>query len=734
MDIGHFSKRPGLAADLLAMPRLWGSSLELVLASLFLNLLSLALPLVLMQVYDRIVPNDSMSTLAWLVGGFLCALLIESGLRLCRSTITNWSAARFEHQLGTSALRRILDSRIDDFEKLGVGVYLDKFQAVSALRRFYAGQLLQVLMDLPFALLFWGVLYLLGGLVPALFAAGVIAAYLLSATLVRWAYHASRKRQNELGNRLYNYIIECLTGIHTVKALGVEEPMLRRHERLQADTARNNKSLNLRSHLPASLGGLFTQIMLFGVILTAGFEVIGGDITMGALAACSLIGTRLLGPFQRAAGFWVQQANVRIAKSQLHDLANLRTDNDPDAPSMPEDIDGALELEDVAFGYEKDNPVLQGVNLKVEPGEMLGIPASGERGTTTLLSLMAGILPPDEGRVLVDGVDLASVDHTDFTGRISLAWQSGGLFKGTIFDNICMFNPRYREKARDAAQLLGLDEEVSKLPKGYETMVGDKLHEGLPSGVVQRVALARALVVRPRILLLDNVSASMDQASEAVLLWLLDKLKGQMTMVVVTDDARILARCDRVMSLKGGGLVEEPDHGPAPESGKESDERCKAWMRWVMQTARRWSDVSGIVRTIGIEAVDEDHRIFTEYILELNVLIESLSRGKTGIEAVGLEKDIFKKILDYTTVHFQREEGIMKSRKSPGYAYHKVQHDIFSGMVDRFWQDFQAGRIHASDRLKLSILDWWINHINEVDYPTFVLESNFEECPMEAGP
>ena len=245
------------------------------------------------------------------------------------------------------------------------------------------------------------------------------------------------------------------------------------------------------------------------------------------------------------------------------------------------------------------------------------------------------------------------------------------------------------------------------------------------------MALARALVVRPRILLLDNVSSSMDQASESVLLWLLDKLKGGATMIMVTDDARILARCDRVLRLSRGRLVEEPSYGPAPAAEEETRARCKAWMRWVMQTARRWEDVRGIVRSIGIEAVDEDHRVFTEYILELNVLIEALSRGKAGMEAVEQELEILKKVLEYAEVHFRREEGIMMSQNLPGCDYHRRQHEVFRGMVRQVWDDFQAGRMHASDKLKLSILDWWINHINEVDYPTFILRSGFEECMEE---
>lgn len=727
MDIQRFATRPGLFSDLLIMPRLLGNSLELVLATLGVNLLSLALPLVLMQVYDRIVPNASLSTLTWLVVGFFAALVAESFLRICRSTITNWSGARFEHHLGTNAMGHVLDSRIDDFERDGVGVYLDRFAAVSTLRNYYAGQLLLVALDLPFAVLFLGVLYLLAGMNVTLYASGVISVYLLIICLVRLSYHALRQRQNELSNRRYNFVIECLSGIHTLKALGIEEPMLRRHERLQADMAENNMALNFRMHLPGILGNFFSRLMLFGIILVGGFAVIAGEITVGALLASSLIGMRLLGPFQKAATFWVQQANVRIAKNQLADLAALRTETVIKSLSLPEDIQGTLELDNVTFGYLPQHPVLDRLGLKVEQGEMVGISTAGGRGASTLLAVLAGHLPPDSGRVLVDGFDLAHVDHGDMSGRIAFVQQAGVLFKGTIFDNICLFNHRNREKARDAAQLLDLDKDVALLPKGYETQVGDKLHEGLPPGMVQRIALARALVVRPRILLMDNVGISLDQESESALLWLLGKLRGGVTLVIVSDDPRVLSLCNRVMELRGGALFEKPVPGAPHTIARDTEAMDQVWMRWVMQTARRWSDISGIVRSMNIPEVDNDHKVFTEYVLELNVLIEALNRGHAGLEAVEREKEIISKVMDYASIHFQREEKIMQSSQLPGLAYHKTQHELFSRMVNGIGKDFQAGRIHATDRLKLHILDWWISHINNVDYPSFVLKSNFQD-------
>ncbi len=150
------------------------------------------------------------------------------------------------------------------------------------------------------------------------------------------------------------------------------------------------------------------------------------------------------------------------------------------------------------------------------------------------------------------------------------------------------------------------------------------------------------------------------------------------------------------------------------------------WMRWVLQTARRWEDIAGIVQPIGIEVIDTDHRIFTEYVLELNGLIDSL-KDKTGSGVqIGLEKDIFRKILDYTQFHFAREEEIMQHMHLPGYVYHRRQHEYVFELVSGLCRDFEAGRVHISEKLKVTLLDWWVRHINVVDVGTFVRKEAFE--------
>ena len=216
---------------LFGVPRAWGGAVDLVLASLGVNVLSLAIPITLMQVYDRIVPAESYDTLIWLVALCFGAVAIEGLLRFMRAMVSAWMAARFEHIVGTEAVARILGSRLAEFRKHSLGAHIDRLNAVGMLRTFYAGQVFQVLLDVPFVAVFLlAVYYLLPNLVPVTLC--VAALFLLTILLVKKRFKKVRELQELQNDRRFDFILEVLGGIHFLKAQAFEEEMLRRYERL----------------------------------------------------------------------------------------------------------------------------------------------------------------------------------------------------------------------------------------------------------------------------------------------------------------------------------------------------------------------------------------------------------------------------------------------------------------------------------------------------------------------
>lgn len=555
MNLSYFKENRHPIRDITSMPLFLKSSPDLLLATVGINILGLALPIVLMQVYDRIVPTEATSTLLWLVIGFFVALILESVLRMARSTISNWISARFEHLISYAVVTRWLNSYLDKFEKDGAGVHLDRLRAINQLKNFYAGQAFQIFLDLPFALLFLAVIAFLGGWEVAAYLVIATLVFMIIIAMIKGWYTVNKRKQKDTSDRRYNFLVECLSGIHALKAITLEEPMLRRHERLMAESADRDYDVIFIGNIPVSLGTMFSHFMIFGVLFVGGSQAINGDISLGSLAACTLLSGRFFQPFKSLAGFWVRHADIVIAKNQVMKIAELEEEADPTAACLPPEIEGSIELQGVTFRYyERGKRILNNVYLNIQNKEMVCFQGQGSSGTTTLLSVIYGMLDPRAGQVRIGGMDMSNLCHNDFRGRIEYISQQGTLFNGTIYDNLTLFDPTLRDAALDAAALLGLDEVLSELPLGYETRVGNRLYEFLPTGVIQRICLARALSVRPRILLLDKINDAMDSDSEQLFFWLLEKLKGNCTIVMATANPQILSMADTVYQLSDGRL------------------------------------------------------------------------------------------------------------------------------------------------------------------------------------
>ncbi|MBF0240484.1 MAG: ATP-binding cassette domain-containing protein, partial [SAR324 cluster bacterium] len=518
MLIDQFKENENWVKGLMKMPHFAQNTFDLLLASAFINILSLALPLTLMQVYDRIIPHESMGTLTWLTIGCTTAVILEAVLRLSRSFISGWMAARFEHIVSCSAVERIMTSRIEQFEQFETGAHLDRLNAISTLRGFYAGQVFQVLLDLPFALIFlFAIWFLAGNLV--FFPIILMILFLGIVSYFKTNFQAARDNQMVVNDRRFNFIIEILSGIHAIKSMHMEEQILRRYARLQGQSAEINMETSRWSMLPANVGVLFSQITMYGIIGIGAGSVLDGFMTVGSLTACMMLGGRAMQPIQSAAGFWMRFSEASLARSRLQELAAMELETLPDTPPLPLDFEGAIELKGVSFRYDPQSAwVVKDANLKVEPNHIIAVMGENSGTTTTLLYLLMGMLKPETGSVLIDDYHITQWDTTELRQKIAYFPPTGVLFSGTIMENITMFDHSKHFAAMDAAALMGLDEHVANLPLGYQTRVGGQSTNFLPTGLIQRIAIARALVHRPRILLFDRANGVMDKETEEVVL------------------------------------------------------------------------------------------------------------------------------------------------------------------------------------------------------------------------
>ena len=545
----------------LAMP---GPGALVIVATLLVNVLALALPAVILQVYDRVLPNQSSNTLLLLGLGLTGVLVIDAALRFGRSTLAAWQAAQYEHRLNCTAVARYLDADLAAVDADPPGTQLDRFNAIQTLRAFYAGQGRMVLIDLPFIVLFLGLIWIIGGPVvaaPIL----VFSALAIVGTAIGIALRRALRQRADLDDRRQSFIIEVLHGIHSVKGMAMEGLMQRRYERLQEASAASTYRATFISNLAQSMSTVFAGLTIALVAGGGAVLAMRGALSLGELSACTLLASRALQPLLRGLGLWAQFQSHSVAKERAGQLLALPAENAAD-PVAPPDLSDAIEFDAMSFRYAPDAPRLfDAIDLKIKHGEFIAITGPTGCGKTTLLSLLGGLLTPTTGQVLFDGVDVAAADRRLLRQQIAYVPQQPTLFHGTILDNLTLFQGESRfGPALEAAHNLAIDGVISRLPDGYHTRVGDGAQEELPTGIKQSIATARALASQPRLLLFDEANCSLDPETEQALKATIAALHGKVTVVLASHRPSLLAQADRAYRIVGGRLILAHRPGTAP--------------------------------------------------------------------------------------------------------------------------------------------------------------------------
>lgn len=520
---------------------------SILLSSLGINIISLALPLVMLQVYERIIPNAALDTFAYLLFGLALVILLDGLLRMARSYSIAWQGSRFEHAMGRQTVSRLTETSLHDFSQEPIGRHLEHLQALDILRDFYGGSGLVNLLEAPFVLLFLVMIFLISGplgLVPlTLFvASGALA------VIVGRKVKSQITKRNKLDVQRYNFILEVLNGLQHVKSQAFEGFMLRRYERLQSSSAIENSELARLSALSHSCGAFFSYFVLFATAAAGAYMVIDGTLGQGALAASSLLAGRATQPFIRSMSFWTEYQSVRVAKSNLdHILAYT-----PEAAStlaVGQKIGGRITLSGVSKVYD-EKTVIQPLNVTIEPGEFALVDGAIGSGKSTVLRMIAGLSAPNTGEIRFDGVAISDIPPADVRRQVAYLPEHAVLFRGTILENLTLFQPEaHLDRAMELCTALKLDHAIAKLPDGFETEVGDDLADLLPLGVRQQIGIVRALARRPKVILFDQPNRGLDMEADQRLADLIASMKGVTTIVMVTPRASYRRMVDRVILL-----------------------------------------------------------------------------------------------------------------------------------------------------------------------------------------
>ena len=470
--------------------------------------------------------------------------------------ILSWESAKFDHKVSLDAMNKILHTRTQEFEAKPAGYYIDKIYALEKIQEFYSGQSILLLMDFPFALVF---LVLVGMIAGPLIAIPLVLllVFLFVSISTGKKLHQALVNRSMMEDRRQNFIIEILQGIHTVKSMAMEPFMLRRYERLQLQSAESIYELSRLNSIVQGIGATFSQLAVITFVGIGSIYVVNEQLTIGALAAGTMLTSRVLQPGLKAMNIWIQFQSVRLALDKVNELFSLHQEVTGDL-RVEGKLQGAIELEQLGFKYPEQNDLLiNNLSLSITPGESIGISGNNGVGKSTLLNLLSGFLEPNTGTIKLDGQPLGKYNAEFLRSQIAIVPQHGVLVEGTILENMTLYREdEATEDAIELSRLLGLEEIVSRLPNGLDTFIGGAAMDNLPEGVKQKIIMVRSMVGHPKIILFDDANANFDVKNDKRLVEVIKLMQQQQrTIVIVSHRPSFLRLCDRQFNLVNGQLM-----------------------------------------------------------------------------------------------------------------------------------------------------------------------------------
>ena len=534
---------------------------EVLIASFFLQLFALATPLFFQVVMDKVLVHRGFTTLDVLAVGFFVVVVFEALLGGIRNYIFSHTTNRVDVELGSRLFNHLLSLPLSYFESRQVGQNVARVRELDTIRNFITGTALTLVIDLFFVFVFIGVMWYYSPTLTWVVLASIPAYVILSIFITPILRHRlDEKFMHGAANTAF--LTESITGIGTVKSMAVEPQMRRKLEdHLSSYVHASFRSSNL-SNVANQVAGLINKLMTLGIIWWGAHLVIGGELTVGQLVAFNMLAGRVSGPILKLVQLWQDFQQAGISIQRLGDILNSPREPgfNPNRSRLPA-VKGAVSFDQVNFRYRPDGQlILKTVELHVRPGEVIGIVGRSGSGKSTLTKLVQRLYVPESGRVLIDDVDLATVDTAWLRRQVGVVLQENFLFNRSIRENIALVDPSIAmERVVMAARMAGAHEFISELSEGYDTLVGEQ-GSNLSGGQRQRLAIARALLNNPRILIFDEATSALDYESERIIQDNMARICQGRTVFVIAHRLSTVRQCDRIIVMDKGRIVEQGTH------------------------------------------------------------------------------------------------------------------------------------------------------------------------------
>ena len=529
--------------------------LQAILASIFINIFALITSIYIMVVYDRIIPNNAISSLISILAGVLFVIFMDFSMKMLRGYFLDMAGKQIDSSSSNDIFQKIIGYDLSKAPKFS-GELVSVVREFETFREFFNSVTLTSLVDFPFILVFLTVIYGIGGNIA--FVPGVIVpVVIIFGLLIQPALKQISEDSQKDGQAKQTVLGEMINGLETVKTVSGGSVLKDRW--MGAVNAQSKTSIKSRifTQLALNFAGIGQQLSQLGIIGFGVLAVSSGDLSMGGLIACTILSGRTLAPLGQIGGL---MGRLNSAKAAYHSVTKFMLEASREETAKEyfprENITGSIEFSHVTFSYSNDTQIiLNDINVKINAGEKVAVIGKIGSGKTTILKLIMGLYQPNNGSVLIDGANIQQIRPEDIRRQFGVVMQNTYLFSGSIRENIAFgldtVSPR---EIDEAANIAGVSDFTKKMNNGldYQLSEGGK---DLSGGQRQAIALARAIVRKPSIILLDEPTSAMDLTSERQIIQNLKSYFNKQTLIVVTHRMSLLQLVDRVIAVDDGKVT-----------------------------------------------------------------------------------------------------------------------------------------------------------------------------------
>ncbi|MFN6337238.1 MAG: peptidase domain-containing ABC transporter, partial [Cyanobacteriota bacterium] len=545
-----------------ALKRYRGMLLQVLLASFVVQLFSLANPLLIQVIIDKVIAQRSLDTLQILGMALVVVTLMEGVIGALRTFLFSDTTNRIDLRLGAEVIDHLLRLPLNYFDRRPVGELGTRIAELEKIRNFLTGQALITILDAAFSVIYIIVMVIYSWVLTLIALAVLpiqIGITLLGAPLFRRQY----RQAAEENARTQSHLVEVISGIQTVKAQNVEMVSRWKWQDFYAKYISRTFDKTITGTFLNETSQVLQKLSQLLVLWVGASMVLKGELTLGQLIAFRIISGYVTQPLLRLSSIWQSIQELRVSFERLADVVDTPEESDvADKGNIPlPAIEGKVVFENVSFSFVPGGPeVLTSINLSVEPGTFVGVVGQSGSGKSSLMKLLPRLYAPTRGRILVDQYDIAKVELYSLRRQIGIVPQEPLLFSGTISENIALTNPEATSEAIvEAARTAAAHDFIMELPAGYSTPVGER-GASLSGGQRQRIAIARTLLAHPRLLVMDEATSALDYDAERQVCDNLRETMKHSTVFFITHRLSTIRRADRIVMLHQGALVESGTH------------------------------------------------------------------------------------------------------------------------------------------------------------------------------